>query len=119
MDNLVRAQQLGDPEDQIPVLTPFETFPIAADALDEVSSQHAQVREVVLPQEKDRIEIGLEIRVGTAGRILPDVVFVAVEEAGIGTISESECGNGQRAIKVVCSRLAGGKRRPSPPLQLR
>ncbi len=95
MHHLVPVQVLGDPQDQVPVLAALVPLRETADLLDEVTADDAEMADAVLPQQQQRVEVGLEV-VGDPMAVDVDQVLVAVHQAGVRPGGQVDGHRGQR-----------------------
>ena len=86
---------LGDPEHQVPVLGALELGVEAADLLDQVAAEDAEVAGVHLRPHPLRRPVGLEERRLVAAAAV-DLVFVGVEVVGFGVGGQRRVDVGQR-----------------------
>ena len=92
--HLIGAHVLENPEEEIPILAALVALAEPADQLDKIGAHQAQMREVVLAENEERIEIGLEVGLAPAP-IRLDVILVAVDDGRLGTPVQRQHRNGQ------------------------
>ena len=97
MPYLIRSQQLDAAQREIVVLRAFVTFAKTADLAQKRRSINSEVIDVILPEEKLGIPIRLEERV-RARAVMVDLVFVRIDEPGIGMRHDFQSDKGERVF---------------------
>ena len=86
MNHLIRGQELGNSQSQIPVLTSLIAFPVSTDLHHQVTAEQAEVAHVVLTEQQERIEAWFEVR-DMADSATIKLVLVTVDNPRVGVIS--------------------------------
>ena len=89
MHDVLSRDHLADAQHQVPVLGPVELAAQSAQSRDQVTANRGEVTDVVLAQQQQRVEVGLEV-----GRVEPftvgELVLVRVEQLRAGSVVQSQ-----------------------------
>ena len=88
VDDLFRVCGFADSQHEIPVLRAVVTESESAQRTQDLHPIDAQMADVILRSQQDRIPVGLEIRM-IAPALFVDLVFIAVQQHRVGVPGES------------------------------
>jgi len=114
--HLIRTQSFDEPQSEVMVLRSLKTFPKTSNLPHEFGLINAKVIDIILPQEKFGIPIGLEVRAMTLS-LGVDLVFVGINEPRFGMLAHLQRDAGQRVSRkqiVLIEQgapFAGGERK--------
>ena len=102
VNNVLGTHLLDDAQGQIPVLGAFVADAESPDLFKHTAAVDAKVADHVLRQEEFVVELALEVR-RLAHVVFSDLVFVGVDEAGLGMLvcGQRHVGQGMRRQQVV------------------
>src|SRR4029077_20653855 len=95
--HLIRPQSFETTQRKIVILRAFVAFTKTVYLAEHRRSINSEMVDVILPEEKLRIPIRLEERVG-ARTVMVDLVFVRIDEPGISMRRDFQRDKGERAF---------------------